>query len=702
MRELNLPLAFYLAWRGLARQPIVATATVIGVAIAMSVVGSILIVDHHSATSPAQIDQLERDLRVGGVEPTLVINFIRRGEAVDPVLVAPQRGDGLTEGSSVSVLAGEEDYQAMRLAVRLGSLLAFGVGAVIVFYTLRFSVAMRAREMSLLRCLGESRSNVAASLLIQALGFGLLGTLLGLVLSVPFAVAMLEMGISTTGRMPVRGVGLPLGELFAMSLISIAVALAGVVNPIRVVWKQDIATSLNPRFISSDVDERSFSRGGLGWLAMPMIAAAYLAFRPFLKDWISVVQFLVVEVVVLSVLTFATLWLVPSILRAALVPFERLLMSRLPLEALLVGRRMRLTSQSLVFTIGCVALAFSLLTALHDVTAALKNEIREWSGAALDPYTYFETNPFEPADPAVVNALLEREGLELIRVSDRLQGSFPLRIVHSSDVNPRRVETGRPLIVPGKIILSRTLASLHRVEVGDGVIVDDSSSSSAFEVIEIADDMGFFARDGPYVNLKLYAAVSEGNQVFSEILEPTLGRFLILRNRNAAARGPSQAQINSVGEHFQFVANGAWDKWARITEIDRDFLIFDFILIMTVLLVATGVTNNMLIQIHSRRREISVLRTIGVDRLQTVRLVLLEGLVIGIVGATLALVLGHVIGAISVSFLDQFTLFEYVFVFSVRNSVAIVLLAATVCAAAAIYPALVAPRISSAESLHYE
>jgi ABC-type lipoprotein release transport system permease subunit len=82
--------------------------------------------------------------------------------------------------------------------------------------------------------------------------------------------------------------------------------------------------------------------------------------------------------------------------------------------------------------------------------------------------------------------------------------------------------------------------------------------------------------------------------------------------------------------------------------------------------------------------------------------VLLEGLVIGTVGGGLALMLGHVIGAISVSFIDQFTLFDYRFALPRWSSVAIASLALATCATAAVYPALVAPEISSAESLHYE
>ncbi len=705
MDELQPRLAAWLAWRSLTRQPMIAAATVLGVAIGMSVVGAILIVDHNSVRAGRRVNSamdLPPDERANA--QAFEVRFERRRGVPEPSVVPTQEGTQDTASRSPDRPAGEEDYQAMRLAVRLGSLLAFGVGAVIVFYTLRFSVVVRTRETSLLRCLGESRSNVALSLLLQAAGFGGVGTLTGLILAVPFGLGLLGLGISTTGRNPLSGwrVDLPFLELGAMALISVSVSLLGVVGPVRSLLRQDIAESLNPRFLSSEVDERSFRSGGAGWVVPPLLAATYLAFRPFLRDWVSVVEFFLLEVAAVVALALVTLYLVPAFLRAALRPFERLLLPLMPLEALLVGRRMRLTSQSLVFTVGCVALAFSLLTGLHDVTGALKTEIADWGDDVMLPYAFYKPRPEASANPPAVEALLDREELERVRLSHKLRGAFPIRLVHSEDVNPARIAEGRPPLAPGRMVLSETLAARSSVGVGDVVVIEANGDTHRFEIIEVADQLGFFAESTSYVDLKLYAVASEGNPVFAGNLEATLGDRVRVHRRDLRTGGPLRDQRKALEPYFDYVTAGARERFGRLREIDRDFLIFDFILAMTVLLAAIGVGNNMLIQVHSRRRELLVLRTVGVDRRQTVKLVVLEGLFIGLVGAALALVLGHVIGVISVAFLDQFTLFRYRFVWSTTSSVVIAALAAVTCAAAAVYPAWVAPRISSAESLHYE
>ena len=123
---------------------------------------------------------------------------------------------------------------------------------------------------------------------------------------------------------------------------------------------------------------------------------------------------------------------------------------------------------------------------------------------------------------------------------------------------------------------------------------------------------------------------------------------------------------------------------------------------MTVGLAAIGIANTLLIQSLARKREFSVLRTIGMDRWQVTKILLFEGLIVGCVGALLAAIVGNALGAISVRFLDHFTLFDYRFQLSVRDTLLFSALCIATSLIAAIYPAFVAVRMSSAESLHYE
>jgi putative ABC transport system permease protein len=706
---MSFSLALFLAWRSLRHHRMVTLATILGVAIGMTVVGAILIVDRNSVETPIPAGAAANFPSAAGDAPAkriLRVSFERANDARSFYSSAPsfptQEGrlhSGLTL-EAPHPRRGEEDYQAMRLAVRLASLLAFAMGAVIVFYTMRFSVASRSRELSLLLCLGEERRNVALSLLLEAALQGLAGTLTGLSIAFPAAFALIDAGISTTGRMPIGNFILPLAELVGMTFLSVVICLMGAAGPARALYGMRIVEVLQPRFLSPGIDEGNLRVSGFGWLLPPLMAAAYLALRPFLKSWLSVVQFFMLEVLFAGVLALAVLWWMTPVLRAVIRLAEWSLRPFLPLHTLLVGRRMRLTSRKLVFTVAGVTLVFSLLIALHDITRALKYEIQSWSREALMPYAFLERNARHERDSEGFRKSAESRDVYIFRMSQKVTGELPFRLVAAADVNPYLESRGRPSLGPGRVLVSRTLAARFALSPADRLVIHTQERDHRFVITEVSDDLGFFADTGQYVDLKSYFLFSDGNPLFAGALEQTIGDFAAARKRGGGRFTP--ADIAALRSGY-YSAKDGWTVYAgQRREIDRDFVIFDFILMMTLLLATIGVGNGILIQVLARGREFSVLRTVGISPAQTTGLLMVEGAIIGIVSALLALLLGHTIGALSVSFLDRFTLFDYQFIFSPRSGVLFFLFAVATCCLAAVYPAVVANRISSAESLHYE
>ena len=711
---LNLGLALRLAGRRLRHHLMVAVATIFGIALGMVVVGAVLTVDNN-AQRIAEPAAASGDSAGTGDAPAVRNNrlgdvrFIRQGEpeAARPPLVPTQRGAAGRDPAAAGPAAAEgaEHYQAMRLAVRLTSVFAFLVGAVIVFYTMRFSVAARAKEFSLLLCLGESRRNVAFSLIAEALALGLAGTLLGLALALPAAAQLLDWGISTTGQRPRGGFDIPWFELTAMCAISVAVALLGVLSPIRALYRLRVAEVLQPRFVSDDlaVPDRGVYGfgGGFGWLIPALAAAAYLAARPFLQSWLSVVQFFLFEALFVVLLAAALLWWVRPLLSLTIGAFEWLLRRIWPLETLLSGRHLRYNSRRIVFTVAGITLVFSLVTGLHSVTRSLKDEISRWTGRAISPYAYFLRAGTVEQDDARLKQAAADARLHFFRFSSKTEGPFPARLIKGDDFNPYWTGLGNPPLTPGTVLLSKALARKFDLSPGDTVVVRQDGADHRFEVIGVTDRIGFYAEVAEYVDIKTFALFSDGNPLFADGLERTLGQFGMARTVGGSRR-ISAERLAALEPYYQAVRRGSGLETWRTREIDKDFLIFDFILLMTIVLAGVGVANAILIQVLARNREFSVLRTVGIDKRQLGRLVLLEGAIIGLVGAAMAAVLGNALGLISIAFLDHFTLFDYRFSLSLWATVAISLLAVITCTIAAIYPARVAIRTSSAESLHYE
>jgi putative ABC transport system permease protein len=294
----NPALAWRLAWRRLIHHQMITAATILGVTLGMVVIGAILIVDANSNEQPRFGESLTEF--PGGSIPSPGSSWNERDHSSvtriyferGPITKAPafsgfpsQKGEARSGFSAHSPpqRRGEQDYQAMRLAVRLAAMLAFAV--VIVFYTMRFATLSRAREFSLLLCLGEERRNVALSLFLETLLLGTTGTLLGLLLAFPVAAALIGAGISTTGRVPSETFTVPWVELSAIGALSIVTALLGVLGPIRTFYRMQIADTLQPRILSEEMDQHALQLQGFAWLLPPLVAVGWIVARPFIRRW---------------------------------------------------------------------------------------------------------------------------------------------------------------------------------------------------------------------------------------------------------------------------------------------------------------------------------------------------------------------------------------------------------------------------------
>jgi putative ABC transport system permease protein len=709
---LNPWLALRLALRSLSHRKMVALATMLGVAIGVCVVKTVLIVDANTARTSVAEQSADADPRAPDAPPVAAeqavggksfdITVRRNRTGAGNTLIPTQRGRSGSQAGNAATRLGEEDYQAMRLAVRLASLLAFFIGAVIVFYTMRYSVSTRAREFSLLMCLGESRRNVGASLVAEAGLLGAVGTVSGTAAAFRAAAALLAAGISTNGRKPLPGFDIPEFELLAMGSISLIVVFFGVASPLRDLGRLSIREVLQPRFLTSGEAGIVLAQRGFGWLIPPFLAAGWIGIRPFMEDWLSVVYFFLFEAFFVAILAVATLWWLSPVLRGAIRIFETLFRAVVPLEAFLTGRRMRLNSRRLVFSVTGVTLVFSLLTGLHDVTRALKDEIALWTYTAMRTVSYLERPAGREVDEDALQAQLAQHGIVFARMSAKTRGNFPIRLIRGADINPYLRAQGLQSLDPGEVILSRTLAARYDVRPGERISFSNEGTVYDFDVIGVTDQIDFYMEPSQYVDLKSYALFSDGNPIFADNLERTLGRFASARPALPAQPFLYRYQEDALYPWYVTVKRGRFQGYWQRREIDRDFLIFDFILLATVVLAGIGVANTMLIQVRSRDREFAVLKSIGISRGQVARLLLIEGVIIGCVSAALAFVIGNGLGAISVRFLDHFTLFDYAFRVSWPATLYISGLCVFTCIAASVYPAMVANRTSSAESLHYE
>ncbi len=638
--------------------------------------------------------------------------------ATDPALAAPPdtiglrgiRGaDGAPVAAQSAKQATHEDYEVMRSAIRLGSLAAFLVGALIVFFTFGVVVDRRRREVALLRSLGALPRQVAAIFVREAVLIGVAGGALGFVGSVPITLVAAAVGITTTGRSRIglRHMHFPWGWMAVFAAVGAATALLGVLRPARDVLRLDVARALRPRFLEEDGARAAARRTrGITLIALPFAALVYALMRPFFREALPSLTFFVLEAALVCAAFLATLLLVPELVQRLGGGAVRLLPTGPRAERLLTQRRVERMGHELSWSVSGVMLVFSLLLALHIATHGLKREVVLWWHEALHHELFvLPDSPDGRADRLTGN--LPPSEL-FVPFSGRTP--WPNAIVATpaaalaalADVNgrPDQAALARRL-GPGKIVLSKMMARRFRVGVGDQMELSGTAGERRLEIVAVTDGLGFLPVAAPYRNAKTYGVIDAADADLIAPYAPSIGAAAVIANgdhpevlawQRTFARGARDLRMPTAD----------WYRWVRSRETDKDFVIFDLMLGLTSVLAAIGIANQLVLSVRSRRRELSLYRVLGMTGAQVQRLVLLEGGFIGLLGGALAVLLGVPLGYAAVGALRAVSAFEVDFELLPRHVLFTVLGSVVIAGVASLYPARRAALADAAEAVHYE
>jgi putative ABC transport system permease protein len=671
-------------------------AAVLGVALGAATVNVVVILDVNTAAVEARSWASNPEL--GGTPDTVGIQGIRAGG--EPV--APKSAKEATH----------EDYEVMRSAIRLGSLSAFLVGALIVFFTFGVVVDRRRREVALLRSLGALPRQVAAIFVREAVIIGVAGAILGFLAAIPMAYMAAKAGITTTGRarIPLVALWFPVKRMVLVSAIGAATALLGVIRPARDVLRLDVPSTLRPRFLEEEGPRLAARRTrGVTLIALPFALLVYTLMRPFFRNALPSLTFFVIEAALVCVAFLGTLLLVPEIVRRLGGLLVRATPGGPAAERLLTQRRVEQMGHELTWSVSGVMMVFSLLLSLHIATLALKREVILWGREALHG-EMFVVPYAEHGNAARVTALLP-PGEWVLPTSTRTPWPNGIQAARAADLAAFAEASGRPDLVPvarrlgpGKILLSKMMARRFRVGEGDAIELSGRGGTRRLEIVGVTDGLGFLTIRMPYRNAKTFGTIDEADfDLIAPWAEP-IGAVAVVPNgrrpeiRNWRDRAGRNAEATR-GLHY---IDADVYLYNRVRETDRDFVIFDLILALTSVLAAVGVANQLVLSVHARRREIALYRVLGMTARQVQRLVVLEGAFIGLLGGALAALLGVPLGYAAIGALKAVSAFEVDFHLPPTYVALTILGSVVVAVAASLYPASRAARTDSAESVHYE
>jgi putative ABC transport system permease protein len=132
------------------------------------------------------------------------------------------------------------------------------------------------------------------------------------------------------------------------------------------------------------------------------------------------------------------------------------------------------------------------------------------------------------------------------------------------------------------------------------------------------------------------------------------------------------------------------------------FRLFDVLNLIGVIVGTLGVINTLIMNVIERQREIGGLRSLGMTRRQTTRMVLAESLAMGLIGAVYGLAFGYVVGEILVFGMNLLNGYDLEYVFTWEPYLIGALIALGISQLAALYPARRAARVNIVEAISHE
>jgi len=578
----------------------------------------------------------------------------------DPDVDLERLEEGLGESFTYNLRAGsvvgqKADERAFRNGVRLAGFMALALGLFVIFHTLSMSLVERVREVAILNALGSSRAQIGRIFFVEALVIALTAGAIGLGGGILLARSMLNMGISSLGitDMVVGYLDIPWREVLGLTGLGIGIALIGSVFPLVRARSEDTVRALR----GEDLELESPTHRGFNFLAALLILfvlpVVFFSLVPLVgeagRELLSIV-FLGITVLGLLV---GTPLLVPGIMalvaRRISAPLARLS----PFAGLLASRSITRNPTRIAASVAAIALVTAAFVGLRGLTGSLHYETKLWAAEAVD-YKVF-LHGLDGASWSNLAAALDGEegilgvepGSARIESPFRIVGIDPDQAVHYGPMatDPKLAlafKRSQGLIISSRVAVQRGLA------VGDVVpLATPSQGVRKFTVLAVSDSYGYF--DDPHERAYGVIALEHLRQLFcldtetTDILAVRLAagpgfeklrdRVLPLAKIELERGGPAPANL--------FAETGASIRQHEIFDILRDFLVFDVIILMTLLIAGVGVLNGQLLAAMERFKEFGVLRALGADQRQIRNSVMIESAVIGLTGSVVGMLLGY-------------------------------------------------------------
>ncbi|MEV4107361.1 FtsX-like permease family protein [Nonomuraea sp. NPDC049695] len=569
-----------------------------------------------------------REIDVAGTAPGLKQAVAAAAGGAYAVKTGGELADDLARAAGVEI-------RSLTTGLLLFGVVAMMVAALVIYNTFNILVAQRTREMALLRCIGATRGQVFGSILLESVVVGALASALGLVIGYGLASLTLTVLSALDAPMPTdAAVTLTPATIAAGLAVGVVVTVGAALLPAR------SATGVPPiAALRSQVEEQTFRSGRLRGLFAALFLVAGLATTSVgvfvLQPGQQVALFVVMAGGALTFL--GVLILGPVLVRplSALVGWIPGRLFGVP-GRLAVDNSGRNPRRAATTTIA-LTIGVTLMTLISVVTASTRLTMT----AKLDdqfPIDYLLAT--QEGDPVVPRSVASQ-----LRGRPELASVAQIRDAKAS-VAGKRLKVGT---FNGPISPYVTAGSMNGFGAGQAAVDDDLG-------LRLGESISVKTPKAGTVSLKVVALLDGGQSslppvtvaeaAFDTYFGAVPDSRVLINIRDGVPPERARKVVDAAVAAYPTVrVTSSTEVRGQFDEtLDMLLMIVTGLLGLAILISLLGIANTLSLSVHERTRESALLRALGLTRAQLRRMLSIEALVLGLIGALVGVVLGGVFG----------------------------------------------------------
>ncbi len=628
------------------------------------------------------------------------IQVVGDGTVPDDQL-APSIEEALGPDSETEVLTGaeiaeenqsqvEEGLQFFSIFLTVVAFIALFVSCFVIYNVFSITVAQRQRENALMRAVGASRRQVTVSLLVESVVVGLVGSILGLGLGMLLAMG-LQQAFSALGLdLPSSGLVLLPRTVIITIVVGLIVTVLSALLPALRSGRVPPVAAMRDTAVEATSTTKGRTIVGLSLLAL---SVALILVGLFADGAVFALAF---GVLLLFIALFV---LGPLIARPVAKALGRPITRMKGVTGTMATENAARNPKRTARTAAALVVGVALVTGVSVLASSIRDSVREIFGeqftgdfvistdsfgfGGLSPQLTDELNELPEVETATgigINyATVDGKGRQITVVDPATVGGvFDLDFV-AGDVSD---------LTPEGVLLSEGKADRDGLSVGSPFQLALADGTPRDLTVQ-----GIYSRDD------LAGAITVDRHLFDGTTVDLYDFSVFITKAQGTSDADAEAAIAQVAEGFP---NGELQSRSdyidsQAGQIQQVVNIIYLLLALSVIIAAVGIVITLVLSVFERRRELGLVRAVGMTRSQVRSSVRWESVITAALGTVQGIIVGLLLGYAIVVALRS----EGLNTFTVpwRAIIVVLVLAFVIGVVAAIYPARKATKVDILDAI---